>query len=184
MTKMRLYKVLQVLVFGVLITACKKKETTNTNNDPKPPANDIYYQTYSITSPTGKTDSMFYDLNNDMVMDIVAVRNTDSLPGVGRQCSGKIYSIKEEIFFTFLRTQPAFRMLDTTDFITNSTDYSWIDTISYISNSWNGIFTPNFGFQHKTTVTNFGWFHFDTGRLKESAINKSPNLGILFGQKK
>jgi hypothetical protein len=166
------YKLLLTLSICIFLFGCKKKKD-----------NDIIYQTYMVENPQGKTDSMSYDLNNDGEMDLIAIRNTESLSGGGLKSNGKIYGLKEKMLFTFLRTDPEYRMLDTTDLIRNSRNFEWTDTLIYFGDGWQGIFTPNFGYQYRKDGINFGWFRFSTGRLSESGFNRTTNKGIKIGQK-
>jgi hypothetical protein len=175
---MRIKILLVMLAFSFLTYHCKKD-----NIDSKI-AVDIYYQSFVIDYSKIKNDTSYYDINNDKVADIVAVRHTDTLPNDELRCSGKIYSLKDTMMFTFMRIKPNTAMLDTLDIINNSSNFSWIDTIRYSGNMWQGIFTPNFGFQHKNNGINYGWFHFDTGLLSEIAYNKIQNSSIRMKQKK
>lgn len=178
-------KTTTLLILILVLTFCKKEEvsnTSNTNNGSALPA--VIYKTYTVTTTLGGIDSMFYDLNDDQVYDLVAVRETDTMSGGNIQCFAKIYGLKEKMYFTYMRITPNFKMLDSTDIITGSAQYDWRDTLSYISGGWQGGFLPNIGFQYKITNPNFGWFHHLNGRIKESAFIRSSNVGIRMGQKK
>lgn len=174
---MRFKLITAILVFGLLFTFCKK-------NDNEPSINhDIYYQYFDIDYSNFENDTFFYDINNDTIFDIIAIKNTDTLVNGNLRCTGQIYGLNDTMLFTYMRehTKPA--MLDTFDIIVNSDAYYWLDTIKYTGNVWEGIFTPNFGFQYKKKDVYYGWFHFDTGGLKEIAFNQIPNSSIRMGQK-
>jgi hypothetical protein len=173
---MRIRLFTSIIIMMLLNTTCD-----NDNNELKV-ENDIYYQSFAIDYTKIKNDTFYYDLNNDTTIDIIAIRHTDTIQKNELRCSGKIYSLKDTMLFTFMRIRPTTAMLDTNDIINNSINYSWIDTIKYTGNMWQGIFTPNFGFQIKNKGLNFGWFHFDTGLLKEIAINRTKNTSIRLGQ--
>jgi hypothetical protein len=167
-----------VLMLSILFLCCNKEIN---NNDY---SYDIYYQDLTIDDFTYKNDTFFYDIDNDAIMDIAATKHIDSLGNNIYRYSGKIFSIKELMLFTYIKIEPKYSMLDSTDLIVNSNKYLWSDTIKYSGNTWRNIFTPNFGFQvKKNSDLYYGWFYFNTMELQAVGFNRKPNSPIKMGQK-
>ncbi len=169
---------LLMLLITFVDISCRKESNISRNEV------DIYYQSISNDYSLIKNDTSYYDLNNDNIADLEAIRHTDTLLDKELRCAGKIFSLNDTMKFTYMRIKPITAMLDTLDIIDTSGNLSWTDTLQYVGNRWQGIFTPNFGFQVKKKGINYGWFHFNTGLLSEIAFNRIQNSPIRMKQKK
>lgn len=183
-----IYKRMFFIGFFVLaLLGCKKGKQEVTENK-------INFQEFTVDHSTITNDPVSYDFNSDFIPDIAVTKHVDTVDGIIHY-SGRIFSLKGKILFTYVQIRPYYSMVDTNDIMTNSTEFQWLDTIRYeggipyiVGNtSWPyGVFTKYFGFKVNSGATdyNYGWFHLEFFVMKELGYNLISNSPIRVGQKK
>jgi hypothetical protein len=175
------------VIFLLALAGCHKDSQEISGNE-------IIYQEFTIDHSKVTNDTVYYDYNSDLVNDIAVTKQIDTVNGTIHY-SGRIFSMKEDILFTYMQISPEYAMLDTNDIITNSNEFQWMDTIKYAGSipyiagntSWPyGVFTKYFGFQVRrmADTINYGWFHLEFFVFKELGYNFISNSPIRVGQKK
>jgi hypothetical protein len=174
--------------FLIFVVACEKDEPAPHNNT----ESSIYYQEFSVDTTNYSNDTVFYDVDNDGVIDIQVTRFIE-IENSNVQYGGKFQWVNDSMNFCFMQNNPSTVMIGPGDEINgNSGIFEWEPIILYSGSTgivnenhyWaQGIFTPYFGFKYMTNQgTMYGWFRFKHFELAEMAINTNPNEPILVGQ--
>jgi hypothetical protein len=152
----------------------------------------IYYQEFSVDTTVYSNDTVFYDVDDDGVLDL-AVSRFIEIENSMAEFSGDFNAINEPMEFCFITYNPLTSMLEPGDEINaNANLFEWQPAISYMGTTgvlnedhyWaQGIFTDYFGFKYNSDQgVLFGWLRFKHFELAEMAINTNPNAPILVGQ--
>lgn len=175
----------------IIVFACEKDDNENDNNMGE--TSSIYYQEFSVDTTNFSNDTVFYDVNNDGVIDIEVSRFIEiENPDVDYE--GQFRWVNDPMSFCYMKNTLSTSMIDLGDEINgNSGLFEWRPVVNYSGGTgivsenhyWaHNVFTDYFGFKYNSDQdTQYGWFRFKHFELAEMAINITPNEPILVGQK-
>jgi len=192
-TLISVYFLVLIMILFIVISGCNKtSEPTPDSKTSSSSSSNIVYKSYIVDSLNLSNDTIYYDVNNDNINDIMVTRHLN-VNGSTIDYSGIIRGINNNIYFCYIKTQPTWTMLTLDDDINYNNSLNWNFNCIYSgnrpyfssSNYWTlNAFTNYFGFIiNLNSKDYYGWFHFKYQSISESGMNLLSNATIKVGQK-